>query len=83
MLFNYWPLFLFQDILFPTYVLHFLKLRTVIDSITFQSAPVIQRTLFLYLIKFTITTKTTGPKLYFMSLFVAVRITPTQKEQNI
>jgi hypothetical protein len=39
MLFIYWPLFFFQNILFPIYVLHFIKLRTVIDSITFQSAP--------------------------------------------
>jgi hypothetical protein len=55
MLFTYWPLFLFQDILLPIYVLHFLKIRTAIDSINFQSASVIQRVLFLYFIKFTIT----------------------------
>jgi len=37
MLFTYWPLLLFQDILFSIYVLNFIKLRTVIDSITCQS----------------------------------------------
>jgi len=72
MLFAYWPLFLFKGILFPVYVLGFIKLRTVIDSITFQSAPVIQRILFLYFIIFTNTTKTTEPKLYFTSLLAAV-----------
>lgn len=55
MLFTYWPLFLFQDILFPIYVLHFLKIRTTADSIAFQFAYVIQRVFFLYFIKFTIT----------------------------
>jgi len=68
MLFTYWSLFLFQDILFPIYVVHFVKLRAVIDSITFQSATVIQRISFLYFIKFTITEKTTEPKLYFIFL---------------
>ena len=67
MLFTYWPLFLFQDILFPIYVSYFIKLHAVIDSITCQSAPVIQRILFLYFIRFTIKKKhLKSPNFFFI-----------------
>jgi len=66
MLFTYWPLLLFQNILFSIYELHFIKLRTVIDSIICQSAHVIQLILFPYFIQFTITTKNKEPFFIFV-----------------
>jgi len=66
LLFTYWPLLLFQDILLPIYVLHFIKLRTIIDRITCQSAPVIQFILFPYFIQFAITTKAKEPNFFIL-----------------